>query len=227
MCSLCVFLRCAGSQLNDIKGKLKPGTETVVGSIAHVKETPEEATDVNEKWAYWVVQWGLGKTFVQPEGDIVFMGGSKVATKVDVFKAVERVSLAMFGGGGLAKAFVPKTGGAAFEALSVEARHFVQNEELVTGEVLWLARYIWELCCFLDRQYGEGDGKWADRLFTGDGDMWALRTFSNKGAIITYGFLTVFELFMFGHYAPWFCAMWIGGLVIFLKLMQFAGILHG
>jgi len=82
------------------------------------------------------------------------------------------------------------------------------------------------VACFLDRQYAEGDGKWADRIFTGNGDMWALRTFCNRFVLLFYAWSTGMEFAVFGHYAPYHTAVALAILVASLKAMQVVGLLQ-
>ena len=81
------------------------------------------------------------------------------------------------------------------------------------------------MACFLDRQYAEGDGKWADTLFTGNGDMWALRTLSNRFVLFFFAWATVAEFFFFGHCSPYHTTVAIAVFVASLKAMQLVGLL--
>jgi len=76
------------SQLNAVKGKLDNTMQTIVGRCLDVKETPQQplqAPCANEAWKYWIVQWGLGKgrRHLQPEGDIIFLGGDVAPLQSD------------------------------------------------------------------------------------------------------------------------------------------------
>ena len=93
-------------------------------------------------------------------------------------------------------------------------------------EALYFAKYLYQVCLFLDRQYGDGDGKWADVLFTGNGDAWALRTFANKFVMFSYVILTALEWFRFGHYTPYHSAITIGMVIVLLKALQLVGIIQ-
>jgi len=183
-----------------------------------IGESPAQSTNKNVEWGYWVASWGAGQGDT-PEGDIVFHGGHKGQAVVEEkVRGPSRINLGMFGQGGLATKLMPR--GEQHRVISQSVRMHVHSYE-----IQWVARLIWQLCLFADLQYGRGDGVWADRVFTGNGDAWALRTFSNKFVLCLCAVFSLLEYFMLGHHCPWYTAAMLMATYLALRLLQITGAL--